>query len=332
MKLWENRQENGKIRVGGNMYRSALCLEMLKILNQRDLVTIETLAEKLETNPRNIPIFKKELEMAGYVIETVRGRYGGYRLSQKALLPVPKLTQQQHDALSSAVEYLAHQPDFLDLKEFEKAIEAIQSAVAFQKENDKIVFRNEKNERIDEMRHAIEICHKAIKESHCISFEYKSIHADSFQTVILHPYEVLNIQSQYYCLGYNRDKLSYRIYKFSELRMQKVKILESTFIRDTQFNVNQYIGKSGLMKDEGIELECIIDGDYSVYLYEKGIGVHSKMSWMDDKKLHVITFIEGKQAAMQFLGSLGSHVNIIKPLTLKEEMKQEVIKMLENYK
>ena len=132
--------ENVKMLVGDHMNRSALCLEMLKILNQRDLVSIEELAERLETNPRNIPLYKKELECAGYDIETVRGRYGGYRLNQKALLPIPNLTPQQYDSLTSAVSYLSHQSDFLEKYELEKAIQAIQSSLAFQKEKEEIYY------------------------------------------------------------------------------------------------------------------------------------------------------------------------------------------------
>ena len=50
---------------------------MLEILYSREIIGIAELARLLETNPRNIPEYKKELEKAGYVIDTVAGRYGG---------------------------------------------------------------------------------------------------------------------------------------------------------------------------------------------------------------------------------------------------------------
>ena len=57
------------------MFRTALCIKMLMILFTRDVVSIKELSEELETNPRNIPEYRKELEAAGYPIETVSGRY-----------------------------------------------------------------------------------------------------------------------------------------------------------------------------------------------------------------------------------------------------------------
>ena len=75
------------------MNRSSLCIQMLQILNAHDFVTTKELAERLETNPRNIIEFKKELEVAGYVIESVKGRYGGYKLVDKASLPKINLSE-----------------------------------------------------------------------------------------------------------------------------------------------------------------------------------------------------------------------------------------------
>ena len=66
------------------MFRTALCIKMLMIF---DVVSIKELSEELETNPRNIPEYRKELEAAGYPIETVSGRYGGDRLKKTDFFP-----------------------------------------------------------------------------------------------------------------------------------------------------------------------------------------------------------------------------------------------------
>ena len=59
------------------MNRAALCIRMLTLLNSRGLLSKTELAELLETNVRNIPEFKRELEIAGYTIDSIPGRYGG---------------------------------------------------------------------------------------------------------------------------------------------------------------------------------------------------------------------------------------------------------------
>ena len=59
------------------MNRTGLTIKMLTLLKARGKMSTKELAEELETNPRNIREFRKELELAGYVVEETRGRYGG---------------------------------------------------------------------------------------------------------------------------------------------------------------------------------------------------------------------------------------------------------------
>ena len=53
------------------MGKTANCIMMLQILNVRDIVKISELSEMLETNPRNIIEYRKELEEIGYYIDSV---------------------------------------------------------------------------------------------------------------------------------------------------------------------------------------------------------------------------------------------------------------------
>ena len=58
------------------MNRAGLCIQMLNLLKARGKMNTNELAQALETNPRNIREFKKELVVAGYNIEYIRGKYG----------------------------------------------------------------------------------------------------------------------------------------------------------------------------------------------------------------------------------------------------------------
>ena len=69
------------------MNRTALCIRMLQLLKTLGRMQITELAQALETNPRNVREFRRELETAGYVIRQTRGRYGGYELDGEVLLP-----------------------------------------------------------------------------------------------------------------------------------------------------------------------------------------------------------------------------------------------------
>ena len=67
------------------MGKTALCIRMLQILNTGRIYKVTELAEILNTNPRNIYEYKKELDEisidSGFYIETIPGKYGGYKLN-----------------------------------------------------------------------------------------------------------------------------------------------------------------------------------------------------------------------------------------------------------
>ena len=55
---------------------------MLNYLNSRNIASKEDIAAYLETNERNVVEYRKCLEEAGYIINVVKGKYGGYSLKK----------------------------------------------------------------------------------------------------------------------------------------------------------------------------------------------------------------------------------------------------------
>ena len=95
------------------MNRSAICIKMLMLLKARGKMNTLELAKELETNPRNIREFKKELVTAGYNIQEVKGRYGGYYLDEDCLFPSLKLTKDEIDALNESRGIVDSHPEFV---------------------------------------------------------------------------------------------------------------------------------------------------------------------------------------------------------------------------
>ena len=97
------------------MNRTNLCIRMLQLLKARGKMNTTQLATELEVNPRNIREFKKELVLAGYNVEEVKGRYGGYILNDEYDLPVTIFSDEQKDALVQSYKFMRTQKDFKPL-------------------------------------------------------------------------------------------------------------------------------------------------------------------------------------------------------------------------
>lgn len=66
------------------MSKIANMLNMVQILKDEKIHSIQSLAEKLEVSERMVRQYKQELEQAGIYINSVTGKYGGYQIDTES--------------------------------------------------------------------------------------------------------------------------------------------------------------------------------------------------------------------------------------------------------
>ena len=102
------------------MSKALACIEMLKYLSTGGIYKVSELADLLETSSRNIIEYKRVLDCAGYYIESIPGRYGGYRLERSALFPMLKMTDKEKEALCESINYIVSKKDFINKSDFQE--------------------------------------------------------------------------------------------------------------------------------------------------------------------------------------------------------------------
>ncbi len=321
--LQEHRKEEA-------MKRCAACIRMLQLLRSRGFMTREQLAAELDTNVRNILEYRKELEEAGYVIEGTTGKYGGYQLKSGSLLPVAGLYEEELRALQESRRYLESHRDFLPYPAFCRGIDKFLATTTLQV-RESGVYVEENADVSKAMKSMIHICEQARDASLSVELQYKSLHAESFETIVIHPYEIINVKGSYYCLAYSLKARDYRNFKFSEERMRNVQLTRRRFVRDADFHIHDYIGKTGLMKDEVIELKLYVYGESARLISEKKPGISPVMEWVDEQTLYLVTIMEGRISARNFLLSLGNQCRLLAPQDLKQEIQAIAKDMLSLY-
>lgn len=65
------------------MSKIANMLNMIQILKDENIHSIQSLAQKLEVSQRMVRSYKQELEQAGIYINSVTGKYGGYQIDKE---------------------------------------------------------------------------------------------------------------------------------------------------------------------------------------------------------------------------------------------------------
>lgn len=313
------------------MYRSAMCIKMLNILKARQrIVSKEELARELETNIRNISEYKKELEAAGYVIETISGRYGGYYLNDDCLLPTLRLAEKEKLALTSSVNYLKNRNDFLDYEAFFSASEKILCSMKNIQTLNSVYTQNHRVRTTKQILRMTSLIQEACMKQNMVTFEYSSYINKAFSLRTIQPYDLVNSEGQYYVVGYSITNKAFRMYKISDLRMRNLKMIEKRFNRDSSYKLSDYIGKSGVYKGSEQRVVLRIRGTLAIYVAEHEIGTDSIYKWDNDDLILTTTF-DNDMSCDSFILSLQNNAVVVEPHEIKQRIKHKIKAMNEEY-
>ena len=295
------------------MNRTNLCIRMLQLLKARGKMNTTQLASELEVNPRNIREFKKELVLAGYNVEEVKGRYGGYILNDQYDLPVTIFSDEQKDALVQSYKFIA--------------TSKISSNDSLHYMSNSIKLDQKTSTMIDKTQQAINL-------GLCVLLSYQSLQDETPKEFEVEPYEIIHYHKSYYLIGFSLLRKDYRMYRFSLERMYSCEISSRHFIRDNHFHLSNYIGEHSLIP---LDLKQI---QVRVYHNENGLRLFKEKYW--GNKLQIINKQEGftdfefytddMSNLYQSLFAMTNLVEILQPEDVKSNYVMRVKKILNAYK
>jgi|GEM_PF-2043665 len=320
-------------------------LKMLEILRDGRRYKKQELADMLDTKPRNIIEYKKDLEASGYYIDYQNGKNGGYALDTECLLPSINFTIQEKTALLRANDYI-QSSDFLLNEDFNEAMIKLKANFNIDDVNYSTYLGTARIKDKEIIDRYYKIISEAIKERKKIKIQYRSLqnmHNDTYIESVYCPYELIFHQGFWYVIVLTDKKkkdgklLNFhdrqRFLKLSAIRMKDVSILEDQpFYRDEEFNLKEHTGQVSIGRFEQFEIELKVTGPTAILVSEKIVGIDPEYIWEDDNTLILKTNIEGKFTAFAFILSLGANATLLGPKNLVDEFKTIVDKMGQLYK
>lgn len=306
------------------MGKTAACIKIVQVLSCRDIVSTNELAEILETNPRNIKEYIKELELCGYFIESVKGIYGGYRLSKSDLLPSAKLNVDEKNALFEATEFLS-KSEYMKFDDYQIAMGKI--AAQFQSEQiitpiamyDRFPLAMDKN-LLQERYNILDDC---INSQYSCVIDYLSA-KNVMKKHTIHPYKLFVYNGSWFVLAWNETINDFGYFKLN--RMEKLEKTRMHFTRMRTYDEAKYLDQFG-MKQNGdyyhIELEL---KNLKTAMQERIYGKNQHIEDIDDKTIKFSCDMQNKAMILTFVLSFGANCKVLAPDWLKED----VIKELDN--
>lgn len=302
------------------MNRVALCIKMLDILNMYDKITSQELAKILETNPRNIREFRKELEMAGYTIDEQRGRHGGLMLRKDKRVISSGLSHEEIEAIKEASMLVASLPSFANQQTYQSAVAKIISLSSNEDIKERQTFIHQGSIQVSQkQKKFIEKIQRAIDHQQCVEIEYQSTKDTKPKRRRIDPYEIVYYHQSYYCMGYSHERKDMRTYRFSDQRLFDVEILYRKFLRDESFRIENYIGKHSLIRQSFEKVDLWVSKK-SIRLFEEQYWGLSYQKWEEIDGYHVTFFNERRMELFQKLLPMIQEVKILAPEELRSEM------------
>lgn len=312
------------------MNRTSLCIRMLLILKanatKQNPINSKELAQALEVNPRNIREYKRELITAGYNIQEIKGRYGGYYLDETSIFPALRLDKQEEQALLEAKHFIQTQ-QFEKKSSFNSAVDKVLNS---SRDMNLIfpIYMDDPNIQMSKkelsMLHTVQ---DALEMNHSIELTYQAKRQQASETYLVDPYELIHYHDAYYVLGYNHTRQDYRMYRFSSERMKKVVCSEKRFTRDVDFHVEAHIGKNSLIKGEFYRVTVWVSPAILRLFKEAYWGLDFR-----EEEENIYSFlVEDLYFLYRQLFSFGKDIRILSPEQIVNEYQERLVSTLRNY-
>ncbi len=305
------------------MSKTSQCIELLKILYSRNHVVGTTeIADLLETNPRNIPEYVRELREIGYDIKTIPGRYGGYLLERCSTFPVIKLTEAERDGLMEGYNYLLARNDFMNRAEYCKAMAKIGAAAICrdpQIENMTVLQRFPLAMPQAELEERYKTIGECIKDEVVLSIEYRS-NDNIVRRRCIHPYKLYMYNNAWFVLAYCESVEAMRYFKIN--RIISFSKQNRRFRKLRSFSEGEWLDLYGMRRNgEWYDVKLKFTRKHAMYTQDYLYGKDQKIECVDQNTTIFTLKMQYRDNIIGFVLSHSGYCEVLEPDWLKQEVR-----------
>jgi predicted DNA-binding transcriptional regulator YafY len=306
-------------------------MQLILLLQSGRKYKISELADELQVSKKSVRDYKNQLEKVGIYINSQTGKYGGYYMEQDTLLPVMNLSDVERTALKQSLELLKNKSSFVYYDEYEKAINKvlIKSKSYGDKRVNPVLKSVQANMDKEKQKQLCDKINDQIKNKRKILIKYYSLQSKETERVI-HPYEIFEYKDYLYVIGYCELREEIRDFKLS--RVKQYRCLNDKYELNKDFKLKEHVSSNSIYKTKEEHITIKISYPLS-YVINEYTWVNEQNITFNDLDDSII--FEGKvnisPEIVQWVLGMGSAVHIIEPESLREQIKEEVIKLSNIY-
>lgn len=178
---------------------------------------------------------------------------------------------------------------------------------------------------------------RAVLECREIRFSYRKIDGEDWEPRKVRPFHLADFEGGWYVIGHDLDRKARRT--FALQRMKGVRVLQTRFLRPSDFSLNDHLGGSfGVWhnpEDRGKRQRIRIrfTGWAARMVSERRWHPSQQTNWIGGKEdaLEMILELCGFEEISRWILSWGPQVEVLEPQELREALIESHRRTLENY-
>lgn len=305
-------------------------LKLLILLKSKKRIKAKELANDLGVSERMIRKYMNDLAEANINVESIPGPTGGYELIGYDYMLNLDIKPEEAIALQMATTYLKKCDNFdlkLQIESLNEKIKILnESCNELDDYSDNIVIKPKSSNLDKESKFELEIQAACISKKK-LRIKYVSVSSGETERTI-HPYGIITRNNLKYLVAYceNRE----RELTFKLMRITQVGVLNNTFELPSSFNIKEFMKNHlGLFHDENYNLKLLINKPFSQAVSEGLYAENQEIKWINSETIIFEGKMSGKPDIIRWILSMRTSVTVIEPKVLRDEIKEELKKMLE---
>ncbi|PGO23916.1 transcriptional regulator [Bacillus cereus] len=303
--------------------------QMLRFINQKQTFTLKDLMDEFQISKRTALRDIASLEEMGVPLFAEYGRYGGYRLIKTMTLPPISFTNHEVFALYFAMQALSSfvsipfQVSFRSINK--KFLDSVSSKQREQIENlqKRVSFFH--SEQAHECGYLEEILLAAV-QNRALTINYVTPKQTTMRRI--QPISIYAMKGYWYCQAYDLDKSAYRVFRCDRIRSSEiVDAQDSLNLENINIHNAHVLWKA---TEQAIQFKCSITA--------RGIEIFKQQQYPSMRlwEAHEGTCLIGTYEPAEidfiisYLASFGKTIKIIEPSSLKENLKEHYLDLIQN--
>lgn len=290
--------------------------KMIYLLMEKGSMTAPELAKHFEVSVRTVYRDIDVLSAAGIPISATQGKGGGISIQDSFILNKSLISEPEQTQILMALQGIS-------IVENEN-VDALLSKLSgvFKKKNVSWIevdfsdwIRDQKYENV------FDLLKTAIFQSKRVTFRYSSDRGESVNRLV-EPLKLVFKNRDWFLYGYCCLREDYRLFKLS-----RIKEIETSFDCFSRPIPARIFGEAEQYQDESISLTLLFEKESAFRVYDNFDTVFER----DDGKLLVNVCIPNNEWLYSFLLSFGDQVEVITPMTIRDEIINRIKKLQDKY-